>query len=120
LIYQCWCTKKNSDLSWVISPYRNKFKRIIEVFRPHLDLLFLKIYGIKIKSQWSLNFLPNTELTIAIQEFKPDILHLHWVGGGFTPLSYEIFKNNYPVIISLYDMWAFTGGCHYSSSCTRF
>lgn len=50
---------------------------------------------------------------------EADILHLHWINKSFSDLSY--LKNlNKPIIWTLRDMWAFTGGCHYSLSCNKF
>jgi len=54
-----------------------------------------------------------------IQATNPDLIHLHWVNAGF--LSFRtIAALKTPIVWTLHDMWAFTGGCHYSYSCTRF
>jgi glycosyltransferase involved in cell wall biosynthesis len=51
-----------------------------------------------------------------------DILHLHWINQGF--LSLENIKQlaslGKPIVWSLHDMWAFTGGCHYSGDCSNY
>jgi glycosyltransferase involved in cell wall biosynthesis len=51
-----------------------------------------------------------------------DIVHLHWVNFGF--LSMESLKKlsllNKPIVVTLHDMWYFTGGCHYAGSCSNF
>ncbi|MBN2807640.1 MAG: glycosyltransferase family 4 protein [Prolixibacteraceae bacterium] len=51
-----------------------------------------------------------------------DIIHLHWYNQGF--LSHRSLRKLYalgkPVVHTLHDMWAFTGGCHYNGSCERF
>lgn len=51
-----------------------------------------------------------------------DIIHLHWINGGF--LSNRTLKKlmslNKPIVWTFHDMWAFTGGCHYSLDCTYF
>ncbi len=51
-----------------------------------------------------------------------DIIHLHWINAGFLSLDslHKIFKMKKPVIWTLHDMWAFTGGCHYSLNCTGY
>lgn len=51
-----------------------------------------------------------------------DIIHLHWFNQGFLSLKNlkQISKLNKPVVWTLHDMWAFTGGCHYSLSCRNF
>lgn len=58
-----------------------------------------------------------------IDEIKnADVLHLHWINEGF--LSFKslrmLGKLNKPIVWTFHDMWAFTGGCHYSSGCRRF
>lgn len=51
-----------------------------------------------------------------------DILNLHWVADSF--LDYESFfagvSETTPIIWTLHDMNAFTGGCHYDLGCGRF
>ncbi|MFD3394666.1 glycosyltransferase [Aquirufa sp. OSTEICH-129V] len=56
----------------------------------------------------------------AIQQ--ADIIHLHWVNFGFLSISNieQLLKLGKPVIWTLHDMWAFTGGCHHSGDCENF
>jgi glycosyltransferase involved in cell wall biosynthesis len=51
-----------------------------------------------------------------------DIIHLHWVNGGFLSLRSirSLLRTGKPIVWTMQDMWAFTGGCHYSGSCTNF
>lgn len=53
--------------------------------------------------------------------FKPDIIHLHWINNI---VDYESFFNsipsNIPIVWTLHDMSAFTGGCIYSWDCRKF
>src|ERR1700679_3218479 len=51
-----------------------------------------------------------------------DILHLHWTNFGFLSLDNleQLFKSGKPVVWTLHDMWAFTGGCHYAGDCDHF
>jgi len=55
----------------------------------------------------------------AIKKFKPDIVHLHWINRGFMKIDF-LEQIDVPVIISLHDMWTFTGGCHYTGDCTNY
>jgi glycosyltransferase involved in cell wall biosynthesis len=53
---------------------------------------------------------------------KPDILHLHWIAGF---LSSRVIRNFFeytgaPIVWTLTDMAALTGGCHYASDCRRY
>jgi len=51
-----------------------------------------------------------------------DIINLHWINRGFLSLKSieQIGKLNKPIVWTLHDMWAFTGGCHYSGGCSRY
>lgn len=48
-----------------------------------------------------------------------DIIHLHWICNGFVDIK-NLQKINKPIVWTLRDMWAMTGGCHYSLGCDRF
>lgn len=56
----------------------------------------------------------------AIQE--ADIIHLHWINQGFLSLDNlkQLAVLNKPIVWTLHDMWAFTGGCHYAGSCENY
>lgn len=51
-----------------------------------------------------------------------DVLHLHWTQFGFLSIDgmKKLFSLGKPVVWTLHDMWAFTGGCHYSRGCERY
>lgn len=53
---------------------------------------------------------------------EADVLHLHWINQGFLSLKNirELAKTGKPLVWTLHDMWAFTGGCHYSRGCDHF
>ncbi len=53
---------------------------------------------------------------------ESDIINLHWINNSFLNINSlnNIFKLNKPVVWHLHDMWAFTGGCHYSESCNNY
>lgn len=48
-----------------------------------------------------------------------DVIHIHWANHGFIDIT-EIGKWNKPIVFTLRDMWAFTGGCHYTFECVNF
>ena len=56
----------------------------------------------------------------AIQQ--ADLLHLHWINFGFLSLNglQSLFALGKPIVWTLHDQWAFTGGCHYSRGCDHF
>jgi glycosyltransferase involved in cell wall biosynthesis len=48
-----------------------------------------------------------------------DIFNIHWVGGGFQSID-SIAKITKPIVLTLHDSWAFTGGCHIPYPCEKF
>jgi len=48
-----------------------------------------------------------------------DIYNLHWIRGFIDPLPFFQVIDQ-PVVWTLHDMNAFTGGCHYSAGCRQF
>jgi glycosyltransferase involved in cell wall biosynthesis len=61
----------------------------------------------------------NLDSSEEINRASPDVVNLHWVNYG--QLSPEaIAAIRVPIVWTLHDMWAFTGGCHHSQSCERY
>ena len=58
-----------------------------------------------------------------LEEIKSaDYIYIHWALSGFLNLKSieELAKLNKPIIIFMHDMWAITGGCHYSFECEKY
>ncbi|MFD2569945.1 glycosyltransferase family 4 protein [Spirosoma soli] len=53
---------------------------------------------------------------------QADILHLHWINFGFLSIDglRSLVDLGKPIVWTLHDQWAFTGGCHYSRGCDHF
>lgn len=53
---------------------------------------------------------------------QADVLHLHWIHFGFLSLGAlkKLLSLNKPIVWTLHDMWAMTGGCHYSGTCSHY
>ena len=66
---------------------------------------------------WSLNH-RSYPVSAAINSFAADLVHLHWIGDNFLPIA-EFAKIKAPIVWTLHDMWAFTGGCHYAGACQQ-
>lgn len=63
-----------------------------------------------------------TDIT-AMPEFRQaDVVHLHWVNQSFISLDglRRILRSGKPVVVTMHDMWYFTGICHYAGSCRRY
>ena len=110
---------KKSDVYSVITLPN---ERLIEKIRNNLDkvirIVFARLSLVKYKKTMTKNFGPfspqtvsNKKLVKTINEINPDVVHLHWICGGFLSIE-DIAKINTPIVWSLHDIWAFTGGCH--------
>jgi glycosyltransferase involved in cell wall biosynthesis len=78
----------------------------------------LSSYPEKSNSFFSPAVYPNP-LRIRLSRFRPKLAHLHWVGHGLLRVE-DIGKLNCPIIWTLHDAWAFTGGCHYTGVCESY
>lgn len=51
-----------------------------------------------------------------------DILHFHWINEGIWSKAFvqSLIRLNKPIVWTMHDMWAFTGGCHYDDNCKKY
>ncbi len=97
---------------------QNKIGKGISKLKPHLDALPLKFYPQRDFTPYSLQWLPDA-IPPKIKQLSPDIINLHWICQGFARIE-NLVKLKKPIVWTLHDMWAFTGGCHYSGECDRY
>jgi len=70
-------------------------------------------------SKWSFNILPNFIRPPSGKKY--DLIHLHWIGDSFINMrSLAAFAGGVPVVWTLHDSWAFTGGCHVPYDCKKY
>jgi len=110
--------KKTSVDPAVISP-DTKSRRLEAVLRPQFDKLTVNRYRNKTRTLFSPAWVPFSNVAERINNIKPDVVHLHWIAGGMLRIE-ELEKIKAPIVWSLHDMWAFTGGCHYDEDCGKF
>ncbi len=67
---------------------------------------------------WSVGWF-STPVPKFVARTQPDIVHLHWIGDGYVSVE-AVAQMGRPIIWTLHDMWALTGGCHYAGDCTRY
>ena len=74
----------------------------------------------KTLEKFSVPWLPrNTPFDSSI--LSGDVLHLHWVSKFLDmPSFFGTLPLDHPVVWTLHDMSAFTGGCHHADGCLRF
>ena len=79
----------------------------------------LGLYPRKAESgHWSLNLFAYP-IASAINAFAADIVQLHWVGDNLLPIG-QLAQIRAPLVWTLRDMWAFSGGCHYADDCLNY
>lgn len=108
---------KYSDDINIIVP-TTKLGKGMAILLPTLDIIPLVFYRKREPTIFSSSCLPDS-LAKKVTLNNPDIVHLHWVCGGFLRIE-TLRKFRKPIVWTLHDMWAFTGGCHYDNSCGRY
>ena len=109
---------KTSDDYTVLGPSTKKQKVIVKI-RSILDALPLKLYKKRTKTHFSTSWVPSSNIINQINQINPDIVHLHWINDGMIRIE-DLVKINAPIVWTLHDNWAFTGGCHIKWGCERF
>lgn len=109
---------KSSDDFTVLNT-TSKAQKVINKLKPILDTAPVKFYKNKSATLFSPAWIFSKNIIEEINTLKPDVVHLHWINAGMLRIE-DLAKINAPIIWSLHDMWAFTGGCHYDEECNRY
>jgi len=109
--------KKQSNRIDVLSE-EGLIKKNFNLIRPILDLIPTRFYKGKDLSLFSPSLLPLSGIVDRINQINPDIVHFHWICGGMIKIE-DISKITAPIVWTLHDNWAFTGGCHIKGSCEK-
>lgn len=109
---------KETDDCTVMGP-GTSMQKAAAIIRPFLDKLPKLFYKNGPKAHFSAAWVPMSGIANRINALKPDIVHLHWIGEGMMSIE-EIARIKSPIIWTLHDSWAFTGGCHVRLSCERY
>ncbi len=110
---------KKSDDYTVISLANNKFRKAINLLRPFVDQIPVKFYKNRIPILFSPSWIGFNNIIDKIDEINPDIVHLHWICGGMFKIE-DLIKIKKPIVWTLHDNWAFTGGCHIKWNCDKY
>lgn len=109
---------KESDDFTVTGP-STRMQKAAAMARPFLDQLPKLFYKNSTKAQFSAAWVPWSGIANRINALKPDIVHLHWIGEGMMRIE-EIAQIKSPIVWTLHDSWAFTGGCHVRFDCKKY
>ncbi|MGI0483690.1 glycosyltransferase family 4 protein [Geminocystis sp. CENA526] len=114
---QMFVQSKSSD-DFTVSGNKTKLEKAFGKVKPTLDTFPLNFYKEREKTVFSTQWLPSNIHT-RINQLNPDVVNLHWICGGFIPIE-TLAKIKVPLVWTLHDMWAFTGGCHYAGDCEGY
>ncbi|MBK2267561.1 glycosyltransferase family 4 protein [Francisella philomiragia] len=110
---------KKSDDYTVLAPESN-LEKLFAFFKPRIEQVLIR-HKYKNKSQalFTSANISSKNIVKKINSINPDIVHLHWINGAMLKIE-DISKIKAPIVWSLHDNWAFTGGCHVMWSCQRY
>ncbi len=104
--------RKNIQASFVYSANEK-----ISFFKPYFDylpaLLFIR------KRMPFFSAIINDNILKVIDNYKPDLVHLNWISEGFIKIE-TLAKIKIPIVWTLHDSWAYTGGCHVHKGCEKY
>ncbi len=91
--------------------------RLSSRIRPTVEQLIVGINPRNLNGPFCAAYLPD-RLVAQATTSAPDIIHLHWVARMMKLETLSRF--NKPLVWTMHDSWAFTGGCYIPSDCTRY
>ncbi|MCF8262471.1 MAG: glycosyltransferase family 4 protein [Melioribacteraceae bacterium] len=112
---------KTSDDNNAFGLNSSRFDKIKSDLRSNADTIQRLLLARPEKGKFSFGSL-GTDIANHDEIKSADVVHLHWINNGFLSLRSlnQLFKSKKIIVWTLHDMWAFTGGCHYSDGCENF
>ncbi|WP_143288102.1 glycosyltransferase family 4 protein, partial [Calothrix rhizosoleniae] len=110
--------EKWSSDKYVIAP-QTRLSQGLAKAKLTFETLPLKIYRQRHHgSTFFVQWMPDRVIPM-VNQIAPDIINLHWICAGFMQIE-TISKLKRPLVWTLHDMWAFTGGCHSTGDCNHY
>jgi glycosyltransferase involved in cell wall biosynthesis len=107
--------KASSDPN--VLTHRTPTERAVSLASKFVDQQFLRAVASRARENVTFNLL-GSPVPKRAAGLNPSVVHLHWVGDSLiTPAGIARLPD--PIVWTLWDMWPFTGGCHYSWGCER-
>ena len=110
--------KKRSDNLEIIGP-QGILSKTLSAINPHIDQIPLRFINQDMNVFFSTGWLNFGLLKKIVKDFNPDIVHLNWICKGAISIS-DMADFDTPLVWTLHDTWAFTGGCHTIGNCEKF
>jgi len=109
---------KHSDDDSVINVQSGFFNKIKKKILIKLEKRFIKKDGSILNGMFSTG-IHGFSIAKIVNSYHPDIIHLHWINRGYMKLS-DVLKLEAPIVVTMHDVWYFSGICHYTKGCTLF
>ena len=109
--------KSSDDYTVIVAG--TKVQKAMAKLRPTLDSLPVRRYKNRTKTLFSPSWFGFSGIVEKINEINPDIVHLNWICGGVMRVE-DIARIKAPIVWTLHDNWAFTGGCHIMWECEKY
>ncbi|WP_373032451.1 glycosyltransferase family 4 protein [Sulfurovum sp.] len=110
---------KSSDDFTVETTSSTKMQKGLNKLRPMIDSIPVRFYKERTKTVFSPSWFGFGDVIDKINKINPDIVHLHWINDGMIKIE-DLTRIKVPVVWSLHDNWAFTGGCHIKWECEKY
>lgn len=94
-------------------------QNIKEKIRTIADNFPVKLYKNRTKTLFSPSWIGFNDIVNQINSINPDIVHLHWISNAMIKVE-DLAGIKAPIVWTLHDNWAFTGGCHIMWECEKF
>ena len=102
----------------VIFINNNFLKKLSNKIFIYLEKILKSIYLHSPRETFTLGFF-GIDITKLKEYHEADIIHFHWLSQGFIKLK-SLSKIDKPAIWTMRDMWAFTGGSHYTMDFEKY
>jgi glycosyltransferase involved in cell wall biosynthesis len=110
-------SKSSDDFTVFIET--GKVRKILTRLNPHIDSIPVRFYKNRIGTLFSPSSYSFGNIVNKINDINPHIVHLHWICGGMMRIE-DIARIKAPIVWTLHDNWAFTGGCHIMWECEKY
>jgi glycosyltransferase involved in cell wall biosynthesis len=113
---QMWVGDKQSNDSTVHQIHKGFLRKLIKK-------AYIKIEKRQVKVNDSQAMFSNgywgAKVSDCVNKERPDIVHVHWINRGFISMK-DLTKIDVPIVVTMHDMWYFTGGCHITKGCNNY
>ena len=113
--------KKSGKEENISEASSNFLSKINYLFRFTFDESYIRLLTKQERGRFS-NSAVGVDITNHSLVRDADVINFHWINGGFLSINslQKLKRMNKPIVWTLHDMWAFTGGCHYSLECEKY